>query len=128
MQRSGVRSPRRPPNFILMPDQKTLDKMRQDWDRRARENARHYVATGQTEWSDEAFFASGEKAIAEQLLNDMENVCQGKDPKAMRVLEIGCGAGRITRALAKLFGEVHAVDVSGEMVERAKAALKDFPH
>jgi len=34
----------------------------------------------------------------------------------MRVLEIGCGAGRLTRALAKLFGEVHGVDVSGEMV------------
>src|SRR5580692_3787709 len=115
-----------------MPDQKTLDqtlaKMRQDWDERARENARHYVATGQTEWTDEAFFASGEKAIEEQLLNDMGNVCQGKDPKAMRVLEIGCGAGRLTRALAKLFGEVHAVEVSGEMVARAKAAMADYPN
>jgi ubiquinone/menaquinone biosynthesis C-methylase UbiE len=111
-----------------MPDQKTLDKMRQDWDERARENARHYVATGKLEWTDEEFFASGEKAIAEQILNDMGNVCQGKDPKAMRVLEIGCGAGRMTRALAKLFGEVHAVDVSGEMVARAEAALKDFPN
>ena len=111
-----------------MPDQKTLDKMRQDWDERARENARHYVATGQTEWTDEAFFASGEKAIEEQILNDMGNVCRGKDPTAMRVLEIGCGAGRLTRALAKLFGEVHAVDVSGEMVARAKAALADFPN
>src|SRR5580698_8240819 len=128
MQRSGVRSPRRPPNLSFMPDQKTLDKMRQDWDERARENARYYVATGQTEWTDEEFFASGEKSIEEDILTDMTNICQGRDPKAMRVLEIGCGAGRLTRALAKLFGEVHAVDVSGEMVERAKAALKDFPH
>jgi cyclopropane fatty-acyl-phospholipid synthase-like methyltransferase len=111
-----------------MPDQKTLDKMRQDWDERARENARYYVATGQTEWTDEEFFASGEKAIEEDVLTDMGNICQGRDPKSMRVLEIGCGAGRLTRALAKLFGEVHAVDVSGEMVERAKAAVKDFPN
>jgi len=111
-----------------MPDQKTLDKTRQDWDERARENARYYVATGQTEWTDEQFFASGEKAIEEDVLTDMTNICQGRDPKAMRVLEIGCGAGRLTRALAKLFVEVHAVDVSGEMVERAKAALKDFPN
>jgi cyclopropane fatty-acyl-phospholipid synthase-like methyltransferase len=58
----------------------------------------------------------------------MTNVCQGKDPKAMRVLEIGCGAGRLTRALARLFGEVHAVDVSGEMVTRARAALAEFSH
>src|SRR5579859_6526241 len=106
-------------------DQKTLDKMRHDWDERARENARHYVATGQTEWTDEAFFASGEKAIEEQLLNDLGNVCQGKDPKAMRVLEIGCGAGRLTRALANLFGEVHAVDVSGEMIALARKALSN---
>lgn len=46
----------------------------------------------------------------------------------MRVLEIGCGAGRVTRALSKVFGEVHAVDVSGEMVARARAALHDRPN
>ena len=46
----------------------------------------------------------------------------------MRVLEIGCGAGRVTRALSNLFGEVHAVDVSGEMVARARAALQDRPN
>jgi ubiquinone/menaquinone biosynthesis C-methylase UbiE len=46
----------------------------------------------------------------------------------MRVLEIGCGAGRVTRALGRFFGEVHAVDVSGEMVRLAKQALKDQPN
>lgn len=105
-----------------------LEKMRRDWDERARENARYYVATGKTDWTDEEFYASGEKNIAEQILNDMGNICQGKDPKTMRVLEIGCGAGRITRALAGVFGEVHGVDVSGEMIERAKAALQDRPN
>jgi SAM-dependent methyltransferase len=45
----------------------------------------------------------------------------------MRVLEIGCGAGRVTRALARFFGEVHAVDVSGEMVRLARAAVSDHP-
>ncbi|MGB9612106.1 MAG: class I SAM-dependent methyltransferase [Bryobacteraceae bacterium] len=58
----------------------------------------------------------------------MINICQGKDPKEMRVLEIGCGAGRVTRALARLFGEVHGVDVSGEMVALAREALRDFPN
>lgn len=107
--------------------QQQLEKMRQDWDQRARENARHYVHTGSTEWKDEDFFASGEKTVAEEILTDMINICQGKQPSDMRVLEIGCGAARVTRALAKLFGEVHAVDVSGEMVRIAKAALRDFP-
>jgi len=104
-----------------------LQRMREDWDRRARENARHYVSTGRLHWSDEEFFASGEKTVAEEIQTDMINICQGKPPAEMRVLEIGCGAGRITRALAKLFGEVHAVDVSGEMVKLAREALRDYP-
>src|SRR5437016_4467077 len=83
-----------------------LAKMRSDWDARARENARYYIATGKTDWTDQDFFASGEQSIADDILTDMGNICQGKDPRAMRVLEIGCGAGRLTRALANLFGEV----------------------
>jgi SAM-dependent methyltransferase len=108
-------------------EQQLQKKMREDWDQRARENARHYVNTANTAWTDEEFFASGERTVAEEILTDMGNICQGKAPGEMRVLEIGCGAGRVTRALAKLFGEVHAVDVSGEMVRLATEALRDFP-
>lgn len=106
----------------------TLKKMQADWDARARENARYYVQTANTEWTDEAFFASGEQTVKEEILTDMINICQDKDPRQMRVLEIGCGAGRVTRALANLFGEVHAIDVSGEMVARARAALANHPN
>jgi ubiquinone/menaquinone biosynthesis C-methylase UbiE len=102
--------------------------MRHEWDQRARENARYYVDTSRQDWSDDEFFTSGEKAIAEDILTDTTNICQGKDPSQMRVIEIGCGAGRLTRALAKVFGEVHAVDVSGEMIAQARAALADMPH
>lgn len=109
-------------------DAALLDRMREEWDERARENARHYIATGNVEWSDAEFFESGRRNIEEQILNDPGNICQGKDPKTMTVLEIGCGAGRITRALAEVFGRVYAVDVSGEMVARAKAALADVPN
>src|SRR5215467_3796361 len=105
-----------------------LEKMRRDWDERAKENARYYVSTGKTDWTDDEFFRSGEQTVAEEILTDMINICQGRDPKQMRVLEIGCGAGRITRALSGLFGEVHAVDVSGEMVSQARAALADRPN
>jgi cyclopropane fatty-acyl-phospholipid synthase-like methyltransferase len=107
--------------------QNTLEKMRADWDARARENARYYVNTATEEWTDETFFASGERTVAEEILTDMTNICQGRDPKQMKILEIGCGAGRVTRAFANLFGEVHAVDVSGEMVARATRAVEAFP-
>ena len=104
-----------------------LQKMRADWDQRARENARHYVDTANADWTDDEFFASGEATLSEEILTDLGNICQGKAPDEMRVLEIGCGAGRVTRALARFFGEVHAVDVSGEMVRLAKQAVKEHP-
>jgi SAM-dependent methyltransferase len=108
--------------------EKQAAKMRADWDQRARENARYYVNTEKTDWTDDEFFRSGEQTVAEEILTDMINICQGKDPKQMKVLEIGCGAGRVTRALSNLFGEVHGVDVSGEMVKQARAALADRPN
>ncbi len=101
--------------------------MRRDWNRRARENARYYVHTGKKDWSDEEFFATGEVTVQEEILTDMINICQGKQPNEMKILEIGCGAGRVTRALAALFGEVHAVDISREMVRLARQAVSRFP-
>jgi SAM-dependent methyltransferase len=106
----------------------TLHKMRQDWDERARENARFYVNTERTDWTEEEYYASGELTVAEEILTDLQNICQGKDPRRMKVLEIGCGTGRVTRALAQVFGSVWAVDVSGEMIEQARQALKDYPN
>jgi SAM-dependent methyltransferase len=105
-----------------------LARMRSDWDARARDNARYYVASGRADWTDDEFFASGEKVIADDILTDMGNICQGKAPESMRVLEIGCGTGRLTRALANVFGEVHAVDISKEMIDRARPALADRPN
>jgi SAM-dependent methyltransferase len=102
--------------------------MRRDWDQRARENARYYVVTGQDRWSDEEFYESGHVTLEEDILNDLANVCQGMDPKDMRVVEIGCGAGRVTRALAGLFGQVYAVDISRRMVRQARRAVEGFPN
>lgn len=102
--------------------------MRAEWDRRARENARHYVATDKTDWSDEEYFESGRENVRREILTDMGNICQGKDPKEMTVLEIGCGSGRITRALSEIFGEVYAVDISGEMIRQAEQSLQDRPN
>jgi len=102
--------------------------MRRDWDRRALENARHYVATGQEEWSDADFFAAGEEELRNHILSDLGNICQGRDPKSMKVLEVGCGAGRVTRPLAQFFGEVYAVDISAHMVRQARRAVAQFPN
>jgi SAM-dependent methyltransferase len=105
-----------------------LEKMRREWDERARENARYYVATANENWTDEDYFESGRINVGDEVLTDMINVCQGKDPKQMKVLEIGCGSGRITRALAEIFGDVYAVDISGEMIRQARETLRNTPN
>ncbi len=50
-----------------------------------------------------------------------------------RVLDLGCGAGWATRLLARLvadgpegFGQVVGIDISDEMIRRARAGSKDF--
>jgi len=103
-----------------------LEQMQRDWDARAKENARFYVDTKKREWTDAEFFKSGEETAVQEILTDITNICHGKNPKRMRVLEIGCGAGRVTRPLARIFGEVYAVDISREMVRQARAALADL--
>lgn len=107
------------------PDPAQLEKMREEWDERARENARHFIATANSEWNSVDFFNSGRLNVFHEILTDLGNVCRGKSAKEMKVLEIGCGTGRMTRALAEIFGEVYAVDVSGEMIAKAREALAD---
>lgn len=99
------------------------EEMRRAWDERATANAMHYVASEREDWTEEEFYESGREAVRKEILTDMHNICQGRDPRQMRVIEIGCGAGRVTCALADVFGEVHAVDISREMILRARKAL-----
>jgi len=107
------------------PDTNVLQRMEADWDARARENARHYVATSREIWTDEAFFRSGAISVHDQVLRDFATICNGRFPADMCVLEIGCGAGRVTKSFARLFGKVHAIDISSEMIRQAQSALRD---
>jgi len=103
-------------------------RMRSEWNDRARKNARFYINNASAEWTDEEFFRTGEENVEEHILTDMHNICQGMAPQEMNILEIGCGAGRLTRALARVFGSIHAVDVSSEMIRIAREKLADAPN
>lgn len=46
----------------------------------------------------------------------------GADPRGGTCIEVGCGSGRMTGALAERFDRVLAIDVSPAMVDRARAA------
>ena len=85
---------------------------REDWNLRARENYRHAIATYVVgEEQEEAFRASGETDASELLA-----FLGGGDVPALRVLEYGCGVGRLMVPLSRSFGEIRGIDISDEMV------------
>lgn len=91
--------------------------MRRYWDRRAREDALYFVdnrrAYGDAE--EREFWEEGERAL------DLALELLGLDLEpGSSIVDIGCGVGRITRALAKRAGLVYGVDVSPEMLDRAR--------
>jgi len=111
-----------------MIDPALLEQMRREWDARARENARHYVATARQQWSDDEFFRSGAEEVRGLVEDCLADICNARHPAQMRALEIGCGAGRMTLPLSRLFGHVDAVDVSAEMIEQAREAIRECPN
>jgi SAM-dependent methyltransferase len=99
------------------------DLMRQDWDERARKDAFHYIASWRKDWTPESFFQSGEEDY-ERLVAAVFNRI-GWDPTGEAMLELGCGAGRMTRSFARRFSQVYAYDISNEMLGHAKALNPD---
>jgi len=90
------------------------------WDERARENAEFFV-DDRLDYRNpdlERFWAGGVKAV-DRLLAEVEApALTGREA----VLEIGCGIGRLTRVLAERARRVIALDVSAEMLRRAREA------
>src|SRR3954454_19192320 len=87
------------------------------WDERARENALYFVDNeiGYDDPDTGAFWQRGEEVVDRML--SLANVQIGPGET---VLDIGCGVGRLTRALAARAGHVYGLDVSREMLELAK--------
>lgn len=104
----------------------TLARMRRDWDERAARDALHYIYT---EGTDETGFDLSGRANYDQLVRPFLPVLlQGRRPSTCRVVEIGCGAGRMTRWFAREFLEAHGIDVSARMIELARRRLRDCPN
>jgi SAM-dependent methyltransferase len=94
-------------------------RMREDWDSRARANAMHYIDTRRGSWEATSFFEAGRAealALVRPALDHLRF-----EPHGKRILEIGCGVGRLFPGFAELFGEVWGIDVSPEMVRQARA-------
>jgi SAM-dependent methyltransferase len=101
--------------------------MREDWDRRAREDASYYVAFGRRRQS-RAEFLSSAGDVLRSLREEYRRFPPGTDFRTFTTLEIGCGPGRLMAALSAEFGRLYGVDVSGEMVALARENLREIAH
>ncbi|MCZ2147179.1 MAG: class I SAM-dependent methyltransferase [Bryobacterales bacterium] len=102
-------------------------RMREDWNRRALEDAHYYVAFGRHNQDEEEFQATAREMVY-GLEYELRRFPRDANRGAWRALEIGCGPARLMRPLSRHFGEIHGVDVSDEMVRLARERLRDIPH
>ncbi len=94
------------------------EKMRRDWDDRARRDAFHYIASWQKDWDLDAFLASGVQDYAALVAPVLERC--GISASGDVMVELGCGAGRMTPNFASRYRRVIALDLSAEMLQRAR--------
>lgn len=94
------------------------------WNELARENARYYILTNKSiSDSETSFRLSGEQDVKNNFLDDeiIRNII-GYDKKS-KALEIGCGIGRLSEFIAPHVNKLYGVDISEEMISRAKDRL-----
>lgn len=90
-------------------------QMRAKWQRFAREDAMYYIHCGRDDWDRASFFADGRSSV-DALMRWVGPDVVDRD----RMLEIGCGLGRLSAAFGGYFRQVDAVDISAEMVATAR--------
>jgi ubiquinone/menaquinone biosynthesis C-methylase UbiE len=73
---------------------------------------------GSSPWTEEEFYAVGESDF-----QDFLRQWQHYGVRKESCLEVGCGAGRLTKQLANTFRQVYAIDVSEDMIARAHTAV-----
>src|SRR5258706_5015471 len=109
-----------------MADPDVSQRMREDWNARAREDAGYYVAFGRRDQDDAEFFDTA-KDLVRSLERELQRI-PAERRSGMRALEIGCGPGRVMRPMAQHFAEIHGVDVADEMIALAREKLRGVPN
>ena len=91
------------------------------------ESAMFYIACREgKKWSTQEFFNNGASELKEYVTDFFKKM--NFDPKGKRVLDIGCGIGRITLAFGDIFLEAHGVDFSSNLTKVAQEINKDKPN
>lgn len=97
-----------------------MQRLKQDWEELAEVDLYWAILSDPERraggWQLEDFFASG-RAEVEEVLRDVRRLAPASG--SGRALDVGCGAGRLTRALAGHFDRAVGIDISEAMVAEA---------
>src|SRR5258708_36903089 len=98
----------------------TVKSIRSFWNEKAKENPYWFVSSarpydGQRDLDE--FWASGH-----QIWSQLKSVIEYEPTASHRVVEIGCGVGRLSRVIAPEVLQLDAFDISDEMLAMAKQA------
>jgi ubiquinone/menaquinone biosynthesis C-methylase UbiE len=97
-----------------------LEKLQKDWDSIARVDALWSILFAAEKkggkWDVDEFFQNGVKEI-EWLRKRITEL--GIEIKYRNALDFGCGAGRLTQAMADYFGHCYGIDISQTMIDMA---------
>lgn len=102
-----------------------MDRLRARWHERAGEQRLFHINADCADWTDQDFLASGEQDVAREVDPHLGHL---PEPAAGAVaLDVGCGVGRLSRALARRFARVEAVDIAAPMVAEASRFAPPVP-
>jgi ubiquinone/menaquinone biosynthesis C-methylase UbiE len=98
-----------------------FEQLRSNWEAWGRTDPLFAILTNNPEkrhggWDLGEFFATGRKQVDEQM--SLVRGLAGA-PNGGRMLDFGCGVGRLTQAFCRHFDECDGVDVAGSMIEQA---------
>lgn len=103
----------------------TIKQSKIKWNNLAKENAQFHVLTkGKGAEDIKAFREEGGVDVEKYVLSDLYLKDKLPPFNTLSALEIGCGIGRLTEFLAGSFRQVTGVDISEEMIKKAKIRLE----
>jgi len=99
----------------------SLDRLQRTWDELGQKDPLWAVLTWPEKkggrWRADEFFETGVSEV-EDLMAYLEKL--GRAPPREKVLDFGCGVGRVTQPLAAYFDEVWGVDIAPSMIAWAE--------
>jgi SAM-dependent methyltransferase len=99
-----------------------IDSLRRSWEALGRQDPLWAVLTDPARrggrWDPAEFLSSGEREVA-VVFARLAHIGVALS-SSQRALDFGCGAGRLTQALATRFTHVDGVDIAGSMIDAAE--------